>query len=365
MIVTGIITEYNPFHNGHLYHIQKTKELTNCDLLICVMSGNFVQRGEPAVYDKWKRAKCAIEHGCDIVIELPFAFATQSATQFAKGAVDCLNLAKCDNFVFGSEIDDLDMLKKIVSLPSDMFKDILKEGCSPVKAYEMIYGQFNPNDILGINYLKACTDKTIEPLTIKRTNAYFDTALNNEIASASAIRNAMKENKDISRFTPMHHIPAQNDLERYYDTIRTLLLTLDGDYLKTLFLMDEGIEQHLIKQAKTAEDFNTFMNLAVCKRYTKAKIQRTLLHLLLQTTKQSINELPELDYLRILAFNSKGKEYLKTLKEDVKIASRFNQIPLAYRNMELKASQVYAMGLDRKEREAFMKSELQPPIYKK
>lgn len=365
MIVTGIITEYNPFHNGHLYHIHKTKELTGCDLLICVMSGNFVQRGEPAIYDKWKRAECAIANGCDIVIELPFAYATQSASQFAKGAIDCLTLAKCNNFVFGSEIDDLNMLKKIVSLPLDMFKDILKEGCSPVKAYEMIYGQFNSNDILGINYLKACADKPIIPYTIKRTNAYFDKNLDSEIASASAIRNAMKENKDISKFTPMHNLPIQNDFERYYDTIRTLLLTLDGNYLKTLFLMDEGIEQHLIKQAKIAEDFHTFMNLAVCKRYTKAKIQRTLLHLLLQTTKQIINELPEPDYIRILAFNSKGKEYLKTLKGKVKIASRFNQIPLEYRKLELKASQVYAMGLDGKEREAFMKSELQPPIYKK
>lgn len=176
MKVTGIICEYNPFHNGHIHHIKKAREITNCDILVCVMSPNFVQRGEPAIIDKWERAKTAVENGVDIVFELPFIFATQSAAFFAKGAIDCLKLAKVDTIVFGSESNNIKILESI----SDMEIDIRnqdEEGLSTAKIYEKLYGKWNANDILGLNYLKEIKDSNITPYTIQRTNHYHDEKL--------------------------------------------------------------------------------------------------------------------------------------------------------------------------------------------
>lgn len=343
MHASGIICEYNPFHNGHKHHIEQTRKLTNCDVLVCVMSGNFVQRGEPAIVDKWIRTKTALQQGVDLVIELPIAFATQSAKQFAQGAVTSLSLAQVKDIVFGSEINDLTTLLKIATIDSSKFRDFMQDGVSPTRAYEAIYGVMNPNDILGINYLQALKDTNIQPYTIKRTNAYHDETIHSSIASASAIRKAIKDKQDISMLTCIaNELSSACTLDVFYPLIKSLLLTLPVTYLQTLFLMDEGIEAHLIKCAKDCDNFDAFLQKATTKRYSTSKIRRTLLHLIFQTTKEEMNTLPPLEHIRVLGFNSIGKQYLKYLKEkDVTIASRFNQIPLVYRNMEMKATQLY------------------------
>lgn len=366
MHITGIIAEYNPFHNGHQYHIEQTRKLTNCDILVCVMSSNFVQRGEPAVCNKWERAKAAIIGGCDIVIELPFIYATQSATQFAAGAIACLKQAQVQDIVFGSETNDIDMLQTLCKIDAEKYKDLMKEGLSPVKAYEIIYGNMNANDILGINYVKELQDSNIKPYTIKRTNAYHNEVIDSNIASATAIRKALYKNEDIYSVTPMAHMLTTDfDFSRYYPYIRTLLLTQTPEYLASLFMMDEGIEHQLIKNARKCSNLQDFLTLSTSKRYTTSRIKRTLVHLMNQTSKQQVNTLPRIDYIRVLAFNSAGKQYLKSIKEQTKIASRFNQIPSAYRTMELRATQVYAFPLAEDEKQLMMHSELQPPIYLK
>jgi len=310
MKATGIIVEYNPFHNGHLYHIEKTRELTGCDVLIAVMSGNFVQRGEPALIDKWQRAKIALENGVDLVIELPFAYCNQSAKQFAEGAIKILDLAQVFDIVFGSESNNIYELQEIadMSINVNNLKESMRSGIGFPKAYGLMAGEYYPNDILGIAYLKALKNTNIIPHTIQRTVHYNDPSLNNRIVSANAIRNAVLDNKDISLFTPMKINKKEiHTLAPYYPYIRSLLLTLDKQYLSELFLFNEGIENHMIKQARIADDFTTFIDNCITKRYSKARIQRTIISLICQIKKQDIEKLPELNSLRILGFNALGQ----------------------------------------------------------
>ncbi len=356
MKVCGIICEYNPFHNGHLYHIKKTKEVTQCELLICVMSGNFVQRGEPAITNKWERAKCAAEHGADLVIELPFLYATQSAAYFAQAAVHLLALAQADCICFGSESNELDKLIQLSELNPTILQ---KKGQSTVQAYEEAYGSLLSNDILALNYLKAIKEKDIVPYCIQRTNHYLDEELSGSISSATSIRKALERNQEVKHTTPMH-IEHPIFLKDYYPLIQYLLSTCSSEYLSSLFLMDEGIENMLKKNA-VIDDFDVFMDQCISKRYTRSKIQRTLIHLLNQTTKKEA-DLPLPDYLRPLAFNAKGQAYLKQLSKQVTIASRFNQIPAVYREMEWKAASVYAWANPMK-RSSLLQQELQPPCF--
>ena len=172
MIVTGIIVEYNPLHNGHIKHIQMARELTKADVLVAVMSGNFVQRGEPAIIDKFTRTKEALLNEVDLVIELPFPFVNQAASVFAEKAVELLSLAKCDYIVFGSELDDIELLKtySTLNINVDSLKEVMSDGTSYPKAYSILSQTFSPNDILGVAYLKALKNTEIQPLIIKREN---------------------------------------------------------------------------------------------------------------------------------------------------------------------------------------------------
>ena len=341
MKACGVICEYNPFHYGHAYHLHKSREITGCDVMICAMSGNFVQRGEPAITDKWSRVKTALQHGADLIIELPFAYATQSARYFAKGAVTSLARAHVSDIVFGSECGDIDRLIQLATHHDH--PDHFKKSVSVPKTYEKLYGTHLPNDILGINYIKEMKPYDITPHCIQRTNRYHDRHLTKKFASANALRDALFDNKDISVYTPMYDILAKHALDDYYRYIQGLLFSLPKAYLQSLFLMDEGIEQRLITAAKQCNSLNAFLESVTCKRYTTSRIRRTLIHLLNQTTKTEINALPSLAHIRVLGFNSVGQRYLKTLKEheEVRVAMKFTQVPLPYRSMELRSAYMY------------------------
>ncbi len=373
MKITGLITEYNPFHNGHLYHIQKARETTQCDLLICVMSGHFVQRGEPTILNKWQRTQAALEHGVDLVLELPYPYVVQSAKHFANAAVRILELIGCTDIVFGSESNDLESLQLMAELPInvDGLKEHLNQGMGYPKAYGMVHGSYYPNDILAIAYLKAIQNTTIKAHTIARTNHYHDETIESDIASATAIRKAVRLHQDVSNTTPMaktlkHAQPIAWD--NYFSYIQTKLISLDKHNLSEIFLMDEGLENHLSKQIKHAQDFESFMQSAISKRYTRARIQRALVHLLTHTKRSEISRLAPITSLRVLGFNEKGQDYLKRFRADehVHIASRFNQVPPSYRSIEMRATLVYAHALDAKERLELIQREIEGPIlYKK
>lgn len=368
MKITGIVTEYNPFHNGHQYHIEKTRQLTQPEVLIAVMSGHFVQRGEPAICDKWRRTEIALRHGVDLVIELPIAFATQSALTFAQKSVEILALAQASDIVFGSESNDLETIKEIASLNIniDGLKESMRTGNSYPKAIGLLSGEYDPNDILGIGYCRAASQFNLTPHTIQRTNSYHSTDTKNPIASATAIRKALKEHRDILYMTPMHFLKDQSvypDWQLYYPLLKHILLTLPKSYLQEVFLVSEGIESHMIKQAMNYDDAHDFIDACVNRRYSKARIQRTMVHLLLHHTKKDIKQLPPIDTLRVLGFNRHGLKALQMYKEKgIRVASRFNQIPLPYRKMEHKATQVYASVFDTKEKDRIISRESQGPV---
>lgn len=365
MSITGIITEYNPFHNGHLHHIQETRKRIHCDVLIAVMSGNFVQRGEAAIVDKWKRSAYAIQNGVDLVIELPFPYVVQSSDHFAYGAVTSLALAGVDDLVFGSECNDITLLKKRMQmLDQDAIQATYKKG----HALPYAYGEqmaLQSNDILAIAYLKAIENTTIKAHTIQRTNQYHDTSLMAPIASASAIRKGIYHKEDVSHTTCMHQeLDDTYAMEHYYPLIQTLLTTLPATYLKNLFLMDEGIENRFIEMAKQSTSYQAFVNACCSKRYTKSRIQRTLIHMLVQTSKKEMNTLPNLQHIHVLGFNDIGRAHLQTLRDhDVIIANRFNRIPKAYRDLLLRSTAVFTYPLSIQKRNAIVKMEYQFPLY--
>lgn len=362
MEVCGIVCEYNPFHNGHAYHIQQARKISSCDVLVCVMSGNAVQRGEFAITDKWKRARTAIENGCDLIIELPFPYVVQRADRFAHGALQVLKQAGITSLVFGSECNDL---SKIVKMSKESYDATTKaNGISSAKALEQqLDSRLSSNDMLGMFYLREIADTNIKPYCIQRTNAYHDLDTSSTIASASAIRYAYHQKQDIRHMTCM---PKESfrpyTWEDYYPYIQTFLMNASKAYLSSLFLVDEGIEALFKKQAVACMDWESFSSNCISKRYTRSNIQRTIMHIMTQTTKSEIDHLIEPNYLRILAYNQNGQRYLRTLQDQgVMIASTFKQIPKAYRELELRVAAACCYPYTKEEKASFMRRELLPP----
>ena len=368
MKTCGIIAEYNPFHNGHMYQIRKTREITGCDLIIAVMSGNFVQRGEPALIDKWTRASAAAANGADVVIELPYIYATQSASRFAEAGVKLLQMAGVDYISFGSECGNLENLQDIADTPvnPDHLHVSMDTGMSFPKAYSLLTSQMQPNDILAVSYLKALKNTGIQPIVIPRTSNYQSTELS-ENASALAIRTAIREKRDVSEATIMAKTLQEAEtaaMEQLYPYLRTLLLTTPKERLGGFFLFSEGIENHLKKNAAEADSWNSFLHACTTYRYTAGRIRRCCLQAACQITSYEVSRLPELDTLRILAFNEKGRLWLHDMrKTDVRIASKFSDIPYPWRQLEYRTSLLYASLFSESERRRVMEAEIKGARY--
>ncbi|MEG0823533.1 MAG: nucleotidyltransferase family protein [Erysipelotrichaceae bacterium] len=362
MNVTGIVVEYNPFHYGHIHHITQTKGISNCDVLIAVMSSNFVQRGEPAIINKWERTKFALSYGVDIIVELPFVYSTQSASEFATASINILKLLGVNSIVFGSECNSIHKLMNYVNTEQQIKFD---PKLSTVKNYEAVNGGLGPNDILASCYLKAIRDSKIVPYTIQRTNAYHDDKLSSTLSSASAIRKAIANNEDISDATPMASLLSDaNTIDKYYPLIRAKLLSSSPQDLKAIFMFDEGIENLFIKQAVKNYEFESFINSCISKRYTRAKIYRTLTHLINDTRKECINTLPVLSKVRVLGFNDIGRNYLATLDSSV-YTTNINDYPEPYRSIELTATRMYTYPLAPTQQKEIEQLEFKGPIYHK
>ncbi len=359
MKITGIVTEYNPFHNGHIYHINKTREITNPDLLIAVMSGNFTQRGEVGITDKFERTKAALLNGVDLVVELPYIYTLQNAYVFAKESVNILSRLHIDSMVFGSETNNMEELKKFASLEIDVtrLKELMDTGESYPKAYGLLSGSMYSNDILAVAYLKALKDTSITPYSIERTNDYHSDELG-EIASANAIRKALLNSKDISKSTPMviDNPVFNKDL---YPLYRHMLMTSSTNELSEYFLTAEGIENLLKKNAYLYDDYEEFISHSVSRRYTRSRIQRVMCHMLNKVKKNDIQNL-ENNYIRVLGFNRKGQEYLNSLRkeEDLNIITQFKNIPQNMKDIEWKVAVTYSFikGND------YLKKELKGPV---
>lgn len=353
MKILGIIAEYNPFHNGHKYHIEKSKKLTNSDAVVCIMSGNFIQRGEPSILDKWSRAQCALLNGVDLIIELPVVYSIQSAEFFAYGGIKLLNnLNIIDYLSFGSEsgnIEDFLNIGQVLYnesvILSSKIKHYLKEGISyPLARQKALcnyldndYSYFltQPNNILGVEYIKALLKikSNIKPVTVKRNKVgYNEIKTVDNFASATAIRKMIRKNniEDIKQYVPesSYNIIEEkfNNNETVYfndftKSIFTLLTRLSTNEISNYPDVNEGLENRIKKSLGISQSLSDLVNNIKSKRYAQTRIQRIVFNILLNITKSKLDTFQELGgpgYIRVLGMNKTGKKILKTAKEQTK-----------------------------------------------
>ena len=344
--VVGLIVEYNPFHNGHLHHIQEIDRLFEDNIKIAVMSGDYVQRGEPSLINKFEKTKIALSQGVDIVIELPAFYSTQSAEIFAKGSINLLNKLSCSHIVFGSESNDLDKLKRIaaISLTKEFehsLKKFLAEGFSYPTAFSkaLFDEKLGSNDILALEYLKAikAINPKIEAYCIKREKTgYYDDEKDN-FASATHIRkilldyNKKKEDKlnKIKNLVPefSYKILEENFgvfscLSDFYDLIKYNIIKNHSN-LKNIQDLEVGLENRLYKYSLENLKFEDFFNKVLTKRITISRLQRILLHSLFGLTETITERVKnKVSFVKILGFSTKGQEYLNYLKKSDNYSER-------------------------------------------
>ena len=375
--VVGLIVEYNPFHNGHLHHIQEIDRLFEDNIKIAVMSGDFVQRGEPSLINKFEKIKIALSQGIDIVIELPAFYSTQSAEIFAKGSVNLLNKLSCSHIVFGSESNDLDKLKRIatISLTKEFelsLREFLAEGFSYPTAFSkaLFDEKLGSNDILAMEYLKAIKviNPKIEACSIKREKTgYYDDEKDN-FSSATYIRkilldsNEKKENKlnKIKNLVPefSYKILEENFgvfscLSDFYDLIKYNIIKNYSE-LKNIQDLEVGLENRLYKYSLENLSFEDFFNEVLTKRITISRLQRILLHSLFNLTENITEKVKnKVPFVKILGFSARGQEYLNYLKK----AENYNERKILTSNRNLKEI------LNEEEIELFNFNELCSQIY--
>lgn len=398
MKVLGLITEYNPFHLGHKHHLEISNKELDTSHTVAIMSGSFVQRGQPSIVDKWTKARMAIDNGVDLVIELPFVYAVQSAELFALGAMKILDSMNIIDYIsFGSEIGEIEALESIANIlvkEPKVFKETLKNNLasgfsysvSRSKAVEAVYSSYgkdntnvsdtlkNSNNILGIEYIKAIKNlkSNITPYTISRLgHNYNDILINEKIASATGIRNKIYKDGIASIKSLIPHATYNqllnfyekhkdfNELNKYSRLIDYLLITKSVEELKNILDMEEGLENRFIKQNYESTNIDDLVQRVSTKRYPKTRIQRILIHLLAGLHEEDINKIfnEPSQYIRILASNKKGLEILRKVKDrsDIHIISKFadhksmnnDNINLIL-NYEIKATDLFFFGINSK-----------------
>lgn len=376
----GIICEYNPFHNGHLYQIKKIKETYKDSLIIVCLSSCFMQRGEASILNKWDKTRLAIESGVDLVLELPFAFATQYQDIFAKGALTILNHLKIDTLVFGSECNDIELLKNLASvqLKDESYNYLVKRyldlglnyPTSLSKALFDITGVKldKPNDLLALAYIKEIIKNNydIKPFSIRRTSDYHNSNLDSDIVSASTIRKLLKDGVNVNNYLPynIYDYLSEIDEDKYFALLKYQIIN-NIDCLDKFQTVDEGIENRIIKYINMVNSKEKLILKVKSKRYTYNKINRMFTHILTNFTKEDAKDL-EIEYLRVLGFNTRGKNYLNKIKKDIDIPIINKYIPNMYKclDIEFRVSLIYSLILKDKG-DDFLKREYRnkPVIY--
>jgi len=344
MKTLGIIAEYNPLHNGHLYHMQQCREIAQADNIVVIMSGNFTQRGEAAVLDKWTRSRLAVENGADLVIELPFAYAVNSAEHFARGGVRILDALGCTHIGFGAESGTLQQLKTVAEMTAresseykDRLQEYLSEGAAYARAKEKaaadLYGggvaelMQTPNNILAIEYLKqlCLCGSDMHPVMVTRKGAgYHDQTPVSGFASATAIRKTL-DAEERKAFVPENvdkALGAAPPVENYFRLIQSKIFGSTPEQLAEVFSMSEGLENRMLDQIRRSKTLDEFVDNVKSKRYPETRIRRILCQMLM-----GLNDFEDEFYVRLLAANLRGTSLLKKVKKesDVQIITNINK----------------------------------------
>ena len=340
MKTIGIIAEYNPFHLGHIYQINKVKEMYPDSTIIAIISTNFTERGEISILNKWDKAKICLECGIDLVIELPTLYAIQSADIFAFGALKILNSLHIDTLIFGTECDDIENLIKLAHIQinnkeyNKLVQDYLDKGINyPTATSKALADLSNikidkPNDLLALSYIKEIIKNNypITPISIKRTNDYHGKEINSNIINASLIRKLLNENKDITKYVPsitLKYINNDITIDKAYNYLLYNIIN-NKTHLNEYLMVDEGIENRILKSINKSHNFNDLIMNIKTKRYTYNKINRMLIAILLNIKKEDNFKDT---YIRILGFNTTGKNYLNKIKKNINIPIYTNYKP--------------------------------------
>ncbi|MUV36237.1 UPF0348 protein [Lentibacillus sp. JNUCC-1] len=401
MKTCGLVVEYNPFHNGHVHHINQSRQTSEADCIIAVMSGSFLQRGEPAIIDKFHRAKAALLSGADIILELPYVYAVQGSNFFADGAVRVLNEIGVDSICFGSESGDISrflyayhQLEAHQNVFSKTLTAGLDEGLSYPSASKYAYlaagidpsklDLSKPNNILGFSYVKSimALNNGIRPLTIKRIkNDYHDADIRHAIASATSIRQELLKHEHISDAV-QHALPdAMYEMlldyqmktniwhtwEHYFPYLKYKVITMSPMELAEIQGVDEGLEHRIKKTAKTAVSFNDWVARIKTKRYTWTRLQRMFVHILTGTKKKTAARFlqdTQAPYVRLLGMTPTGRTYLSKQKKKMSIPliSRMPDLNHEMLDIEERAQDVYYSILEPNVHTALFQQELKGPI---
>lgn len=351
MRAVGLITEYNPFHNGHLHHLRASREAAGADVAVAVMSGHFLQRGEPALVDKWLRAEMALRCGVDVVVELPFPFACGSAPYFARGAVQCLDALGVECLCFGSESGDLEQLERCARLLDEHGAQVADETAALLRRgvhYAAARGRAcaglsgddatcrvleQPNNILGIEYLRALrsTGSSIRAMTIPRLGADYhdETVGEGNIASATGIRKRLAAGEPVAGLLPA---PSADVLRRALaaglnpddDLLHRLLLAQifrGRDYLQTLYQVENGLDARLAEAAAGSKDARALIESVKVRQFTRTRIQRTLIYILNDVRADRMDALLAAGplYLRLLGSSPRGRAFLGAARKRRKL----------------------------------------------
>jgi len=336
MKIIGIIAEYNPFHLGHLYQINKIKEIYPDSIIIAIISTNFTQRGDISIINKWNKTKICLESNIDLILELPTIYATQSSDIFAEASLKILNEFKIDTLVFGTETNDITTLYNLAKTQinnkeyNKLVQKYLEEGINYPTAMSKALNKLTntkidkPNDLLGLSYIKEIikNNYNITPITIKRTNNYHQEKLSNNITnniiSANLIRKLHQEHTDITPYIKEQtkkYLYNDLSINNAYSLLKYKIIN-EKNNLDKYLTVDEGIEHRILKFINISNTWEELVMNIKTKRYTYNKINRMLLHILIGITKDDNNK--EI-YLRILGFNQKGRKYLNKIKKNINL----------------------------------------------
>ena len=328
MKAAGVIAEFNPMHQGHRFLLEKIRQTVKPDVLIVIMSTWFSSRGLPCLESVETRTRLALQAGADLVIALPVPYTMQSADYFALYSIEALKTAQVNLLCFGSESADLALLeensRQVSTLKANPATSQARNAARQVLVAR-------PNDILAMQYIRYAREFGIECHPILR-----DQSLKSATQTRIDYFNGVFQEED-------HLFEKEQRLENYYPLIRYILLESDPKWLASLFLVDEGIENRLIQAARTCTRWQDFLACTISKTYSKARIQRTCMMILLQIPKKEMKKHDSFFQIQVLGFNPAGQKWLKSLPKGTPIATRFRELPGYLQNWELKASRLYSL----------------------